>query len=381
MSLIELYHLKNNPFALVPDRTHPFWADRTELKTELEEAIKFTLRSSQSQIIACIYGDWGCGKTHAMIYFSSNEILQEISEDVKIPKDRVPLSIPLIFPTKDVFKSLYLDVVYRNLVPRLASVLSFLSKQVDFLEREGNLEKKLVNLGINNDLAKVLSQFGTRRNAMLVNRYLTANASRADLDKLGVAKGIETNGEMLSTFTDLLKLFTKTLFHRVFIWIDDCERIDEIPGRELYEFQYFLRDVLDLTPEKLTLVLNFTQLPGSEVPERMTLLGPAVQDRIAKVIPVRHFDCDNFLKYIEDLIEDSRMKTKGKPLDKYFPYTETCLKNVYAMLEKKASNLQPRTVNRVLSALLEQGGRTNATIIDDKLLAKVKDVVMMTITS
>jgi hypothetical protein len=381
MSLSSLYSLKNNPFTTVPSKTVALWADRAKFKLELEEAIKFTLYSSQSQIIACIYGDWGCGKTHAMNYFSNDTVLEKISADTGIPKDRPPLSITLIFPTKDIFKSLYLDIVYRSLVPRLETVLNFLSKQSTFLEREGHLEAKLKSIGMNEELAKILSQFTFKGKSILVGKYLSGNASRADLDKLGVAKGIETNGEMLSVLTDILKLFTNTMHARIFIWIDDCERIEEVPGREMFGFQYFLRDLLDLTPEKLTLIINFTLLPGKDVPERMTYLGPAVQNRIAKTIRVPYFDFENYLKYIEDLLENSRIGTKGKVPSKYFPFNEKCLKDLFAMLEESTSNLQPRTVNRVLSSLLERGIREKIPLLDDKVLEKAKDEVTASMAS
>jgi len=381
MSLARLYHLRKNPFAVVPSRTNPFWADREKFKSELEKAIKFTLLGSQSQIIACIYGDWGSGKTHAMIYFSSDRILQDIAKEIGTSQDRPPLSIPIIFPLKDVFKSIYLDVIYRNVIPKLGIVLDHVYKQTAPLESEGNVERKFLDMGLNEDLAKVLSQFSNRNKSMLVGRYLSTNASRTDLDKLGVAKGIETNGEMLSTFADLLRLFTNTISSRIFIWIDDCERLDEVPGREMYEFHHFLRDILDLVPEKLTLIINFTQLPGLEVPERMTLLGPAVQDRIAKVIRVLPFNQKDYLKYVEELLENSRIKTKGRVLPKYFPYSEKCLNNIFEMIEKSTSNIQPRTVNRVLSSLLEQGIHEGVSLIDENFLERIKDEVKMAIRS
>ena len=196
------------------------------------------------------------------------QILRKIADEAKIPEDRALLSIPTIFPTNDVFNSLYLDIIYRHLIPKLDELLEFLSKQktpIAPLENEGSLEEKLRSLTINEDMAKVLPQFIARDKPMLVRRYLSRTASRTDR-RMGVAKGIETN-EMLAALTDVMKLFTKTKYSRIFIWIDDCERIDEVPGKAMFEFQYFLRDILDLMPEKLTLIVNFTLYPGEEISE------------------------------------------------------------------------------------------------------------------
>jgi len=384
MSSLESYYLKGNPFTIVPSRTSPFWADRVKFKGEIEKAVEFTLYGTQSQIIACIYGDWGCGKTHAMNYFSNEEILRKIADTAKIPADRALLSIPTIFPINEVFNSLYLDIIYRHLIPKLDEMLEFLAKQktpIAPLQTEGSLEEKLRDLTIGEDMARVLPQFTTRDKAMLVRRYLSRTASRGDLTDLGVAKGIETNGEMLTALTDVMKLFTKTKYSRIFIWIDDCERIDEVPGKAMFEFQYFLRDILDLMPERLTLIVNFTLYPGEEISERMKYLGPAVQSRISKIITVGYFDHDDYLQYVEDLLENSRKRPRGVTIPKYFPFSQGCLDNLFQILEKSTSNLQPRTVNRVLSSLLEHGLRESIPLIDDKYLDKLKEEVYAVMAS
>lgn len=377
----DLYALNNNPFSVVPSRTTDVWADRKKFKRDLEDTLKFTLRGSQSQIIACIWGDWGCGKTHAMNYFSNEKVLGRIAEEMKIPPDRMLLSVPMIFPQKDVFTSIYLEIIYRNLIPRLQKVITFISKRIIPLEREGNLEKKLLDLEIDEDLAKVLSHFLDKNGSMSVRRYLSRTASRADLSELEVAKGIEIDSEMFLVLGDLLKVFTKTIYSRIFIWIDDCERIEEVPGRDMFEFQHFLRDILDLVPEKLTFITSFTKLPGEEITERIKYLGPAVTERISKIIEVNYITRDEYLEYVEDLLNYYRKPVRGRVVSKYFPFEEKCLLDVFDVLEKSKASLHPRTVNRVLSSLLESGLRENIVPIDDKYFTKVKDQIQLVITS
>jgi len=377
----DLYALNDNPFSVVPSRTTDVWADRKKFKRDLEDSLKFTLRGSQSQIIACIWGDWGCGKTHAMNYFSNEKVLGRIAEEMKIPPDRMLLSVPMIFPQKDVFTSIYLEIIYRNLIPRLQKVITFISKQITPLEREGNLERKLLDLEIDEDLAKVLSHFLDKNGSMGVRRYLSRTASRADLSELEVAKGIETDSEMFLVLGNLLKVFTKTIYSRIFVWIDDCERIEEVPGRDMFEFQHFLRDILDLVPEKLTFITSFTKLPGEEITERIKYLGPAVTERISKIIEVNYITRDEYLEYVEDLLNYYRKPVRDKVVSKYFPFEEKCLLDVFDMLEKSKASLHPRRVNRVLSSLLESGLRENIVPIDDKYFTKVKDQIQLVITS
>lgn len=381
MSLLERYYLKENPFTVVPSKTRAIWADRKEFRNDLEEGIRFSLSSTPSQIIACIYGDWGCGKTHAMNYFSNETILGRIAKEVGIPPNRMAMSIPTIFPIKDVLNSLYLEIIYRNLIPRLKNVLDFLRKQTTPLEREGQLEEKLMSSNINADLGKALSQFTDRKKSILVRRYLCMNASRSDLNSLGLVKGVDTSSEMLNVLADMLKLFATTIYARIFIWIDDCERIEEVPGKSMYEFQYFLRDMLDLVPERLTFMINFTLLPGMEIPERLKLLGPAVQHRISKIISVGYFNLEDYLQFIEEMLETRRQPPTERVLSRYFPFSERCLKNLFEMLRESTSNLQPRTVNRVLSWLLERGMREKVSQIDEKFLDTFREEVKVIITS
>jgi len=378
---LDPYALRSNPFSVVPSKTTEIWADRKKFKRDLEESLKFTLRGSQSQIIACIWGDWGCGKTHAINYFSNEQVLKRIAEETQIPSGRLLLSIPIIFPPKDVLASIYLEIVYRNLIPRLKEVLSFVSKQITPLEREGSLEIKLLNLGIYEDLARVLSHFFDKDGSMMVRRYLSMTASRNDLSELGIAKGIETDSEKFLVLGDLLNTFTRTLYLRIFIWIDDCERIEEVPGKDMYEFQHFLRDTLELVPEKLTFVTSFTKFPGDEITERMKYLGPAVMQRISKVIEVDYVTREEYFDYVEEILSYYRKPLKGKTISKYFPFEEKCINDVFDIITRGKEPLQPRTINRVLSSLLENALRDGVVPIDDKYLGRVRDQIQLVISS
>ena len=81
------------------------------------------------------------------------------------------------------------------------------------------------------------------------------------------------------------------------------------------------------------------------------------------------------MKYIEELLETSRQRPKDRSIPRYFPFSEGCLDNLFEMLRKSTSNLQPRTVNRILTSLLERGLREKVLPIDEEFLDKVKEEV------
>lgn len=136
-----------------------------------------------------------------------------------------------------------------------------------------------------------------------------------------------------------------------------------------------------MVPEKLTFITSFTKFPGEEISERLKYLGPAVQQRISKIITVDYFSLDEYLEYVDDLLQYYRKSPKGKVIPKYFPFDKKCLLEVFEMLSKGNLPLHPRTVNRVLSSLLESGLREKVVPINDKYLAKVKDQIQVVMTS
>lgn len=375
MSLQEVYYLEDNPFTLVPPQEHLVWADRKQFKRELEGAIKFSLSTTPSQIIACIWSDWGSGKTHSMKFFSKLGIMKQMQAEMGLPTDKNPIVIPTIFPISNVLHSLYLEIIYRNLMPKIKEAVNFVSRQIRQLQREEALESRLSKI-VDRNLAKVLAQYVRKDREFLVERYLTLETRSSDLNKLLVAKNIETTTEQLAVVADIFSLLTSTIASRIFLWIDDLERISEVTGRDMYQFQYFLRDILDLVPNELTIILNITKYPGEEISERIKYLGPAVQERISRIISINYFTYEDYLDYIKDLLNEYRVPDKREYKEMpYFPFTEDCLKHVFDIIREKPTNLHPRVVNKFLTRVLEWGLEEQTRPITKELVEKHKEEI------
>lgn len=372
MSLLDLYYLKDNPFTLVPPSEHMIWADRKKFREELEQAIKFSLSTTPSQIIACIWSDWGSGKTHAMRFFSKPETLLQLSKDAGFPVDKEPLAIPMIFPINNVLHSIYLEIIYKNLMPYIKNAVKVLARQTA-IEKEGVLENRLGRI-VDSNLARVLAQFGFKNKEFLVERYLTLETKSADLNKLSVAKNIETTTEQLDTLAQIFVLLTSIIASRIFLWIDDLERISEVAGRDMFEFQYFLRDILDKVPNNLTIIFNITKYPGEEITDRIKYLGPAVLERISKIIPIDYFSYEDYLGYIKDLLKEYRVQDKSEYAKiPWFPFEESCLQYIFDVLRAKPTNLHPRTVNKVLTSVLQWGLKEETKPITKGFIEKHRD--------
>lgn len=96
--LQEKYFLRDNPFSMTPSTREVVWANRDEVRRRFEGIFETSLSTSPSRIIIN-WGDWGSGKTHAMLYFSSELFKRTFQEKLKAKVDFISCPIHLPRPT------------------------------------------------------------------------------------------------------------------------------------------------------------------------------------------------------------------------------------------------------------------------------------------
>jgi hypothetical protein len=176
-------------------------------------------------------------------------------------------------------------------------------------------------------------------------------ASSTELKNSGVARGISTLSDKVRTVSGILNLLTGTIASRVFIWFDDLERIGDSPGREVYGFQYFIRDLLDNVPNNLIIIFNMTLLPGEMVEDRLAYLGDAIRYRIFDRITVQPLTKDEYISYVLGLLKQYRLKPQ--PIDdEFFPFEKAALEFVFYEIKARQIPMQPRNINYALSSAL-----------------------------
>ncbi|MFW9887649.1 MAG: hypothetical protein ACFFER_05665 [Candidatus Thorarchaeota archaeon] len=343
------FHLSDNPFSTAP-RPPLIWADRAKFKADIESALRFTMSTTPSRIIACIYGEYGAGKTHAMKYFSNPETLRGISEPYLDRLGGTPLVIPVVYPTGDVVKSLYLSMLKEMGIARIKTAVEQIIDPSEMVPFIGAPSEKLKEIVADEYLARVLSKVSDDK--MPVERFLYAKITSKEQTMLGVPRPIETYEERVDTISGIMRLLTNTIAPRLIFWIDDVERISEGSGKDMYEFQHFIRDILDKVPEKLVIVMNFTFSPAEEVGERLAFLGEAVHRRISRILEIADFTKDSFLDYVSELIVAARSEDAPSDLDKYHPFDESSLIYTFETWTRRGL-LTPRDVNLHLSTILE----------------------------
>lgn len=360
--LWEDFNLKGDPFAVTPSMEKIIWADREKFLRQLKNAVRHALLSTPSRIIACIWGEWGAGKTHAMTYFSKPEVIKNIIKEMGIPVHLLPISIPIVFPLDNTLDTMYLEIIEKIGVDTIIKALNKIeSKFASIRSEEAYLAE--VSRYMDPRVAEAFVKLKGKR--LVFERYLSMTATPAELRNARIARGIYTSTDKVRTVSGIFNLLTATIASRVIIWIDDLERIGDRPGKEVFEFQYFIRDLLDYVPNNLLIIFNMTLLPGEKVEDRLTFLGDAIISRISDQIMVEPLTKEDFMSYVKDLLSYFRLKPSEKE-NEFFPFKKDALELIYSEVKRRQIPLTPRQINQVLSYALFQAmnekGRTDPHI-------------------
>lgn len=347
MLLWKDFNLKDDPFMMAPPKDKPVWADRESFMRQLKDAIRRSMLSSPSRIVACIWGDWGAGKTHAITYFSNSDVIKKLLKDLKLEINLLPISIPITFPLGNVLDTIYLDIIEQIGVDRIIAALDKLEPKT---LRPSEVYLKRVSEYMDMRVAEAFVALKARKPFMF-KRYLSMTATSTELKNSGVTRGIDTLSDKVRTVSGILNLLTRTITSRVFLWFDDLERIGDMPGREVYGFQYFIRDLLDNVPNNLLIAFNMTLLPGEKVEDRIAYLGDAIRYRISDTITVQPLTRDEYLSYARDLLKHYRLRPQP-PESEFFPFEKLGLEFVFSELKARQIPLEPRNVNNALSSVL-----------------------------
>jgi len=170
-----------------------------------------------------------------------------------------PLSLLIIFPMSDVFDSLYLDIVEEIGINKIKKMVADVIEETGTLKSETALVNNLKGIIQDERLAKVLSRIN--RSSEAVERYILLSAKSSDLKTLGIARAIMTSSDKLKTLAGIFNFATHKLYSRIILWIDDMERVEFLSGKDLFELQVFIRDLLEHVPQKLNIIANFTLKP------------------------------------------------------------------------------------------------------------------------
>ena len=357
--------LLDNPFRTGPPRQRLgeiVWADMVRKKQEIEDAIRFPLQTSPSNLVLN-WGPYGGGKSHAALYFTQPEILESISREVNtVP----PLAVILTIPrgTSNVIRAIYLDILGKLKMNLLRETLADLVNEVG----KDSALKLLEILSGNEEFAQALYLLsGTRpsgrlfqEDEFLLSRYFLLSAGKTEVKQLRLARTIESTSDMISILTTILNLLVlKTekkpapLFSELFLWFDEVEELVTLPSKEQAGLTSFLRDLIDYIPNNLTVFLNFTLKTPGKYEDIGVYLDEALRSRVRREFLFGELDLESSLLYIKELLTHPKYRTpelKEECPDDLYPFDQTGLDYLLSILKP----LTPRSINENCTLLIER---------------------------
>ncbi len=339
--------LRENPFMVNPpaDPKQAIWAGMDGLKDEFNSVFQEAKASAPTQVVLCP-GSIGGGKTHASLFFSSDENIPETSPSVR---DVEVLRVQTPTETRNPARDFYLDVMEQIRLERIGKAVQ---KNVESVGREmveQNLRQTVVSGDFANALLKLFEASPISPGASSpLSAYFFRKCTTTELRKLGLNRNIEKTQDyfriLAGVFRCLIGLSDSTdvaEHNRFCLWIDEMENFIYFTPPQYRPFSQGLRELVDRLPYFFTLFMNFTLTSPEAYEEIELILGGYLTDRITRQIFFHEVrDQEKMLQYVRELL--SHYRTQEEPKTPYFPFTEEALRALMSNLQRGT----PRNMNK-----------------------------------
>ena len=366
----ETLRLTENPFRLTPplDQKEIFWAGMHEVKGNIEKRIKIAMRTQPSRIVLN-WGSYGSGKTHASLYFSKTNRLEEISADLGAsPAKSIKITLPrssnnIVQEFLRSFLGQYsLEEIYADF-KRLEEEFNTekLIEMIDAFSNDNSIAdafKKFIKLDLENS-----DEFNKFKN------YIYGDNTKSTLTYLGLPLGL-TNDEQIANFlATIINCITyeKKLYSTFLIWLDEFEDIDTVKKSLADRFTTFLRQFIDKTPNNLILFLNFTQKAFMDIEDLSIYLGEALTSRAKAKIDFQNPTIEEAIEYVQELCKHYQKGSSTNPFD-----TDATIK--YAL--EHIGNLTARKINETFSIIFEMALLEGKEQITQEFIDNIKDEII-----
>lgn len=354
--------LTQDPFPEVPPRSpdEAIWAGMKELKANIERHLAVGVTTAASQVILN-WGPYGSGKTHAAVYYGSQEKMPK----TKGPRVREVVLVRVTTP-KDAAEAeriFFRDILEAIQFRRIRSSVSELIRQTSEDDALLTLQESLASealgkamwlLGHERKAKGQMSLFGDEGMSddwnRLLEAYFHGQTTKTDLKTLGLSRGMDTSQDrarVLAGVAQSIIGFAPTdeiaSHRRLILWIDELEDLLYFTSRQYRPFTQGIRDLIDRLPSYFTLMMNFT-LASPELQEDATaLFGAAIMDRVTANIYFREPTKEEAFDYAVDVMRHYRTAEFARfKVPSSFPFEESALKSLIEMLDRRT----PRSINK-----------------------------------
>jgi len=320
-----------------------------KVKGQLEQRIQIAMRTSVSRIIIN-WGNYGSGKTHAAVYFSRTNRLEEISTEVGTSN---ALSIKLNLPrtSKDIVQAFW-----RALLGQLSfsSLIQDIHRLRETFTQVDDFEAVISALANDNVIQQLFVQLADIKqdDLPLLESYLYGDSTKSTLGKLNLPIGIGDDEQVVNLISTLFNCLTynKQIYSTVLLWVDEFEDIDTLSKANADRFTSFLRQLIDKTPNNLTLFLNFTPKRFMNIEDLSVYMGEALLSRAGVRISFDEPTLEESKEYLSELLNNPKFRTKGTGItNKFYPFSHEVATYVLQHIGRRSI----RRINEAFSIILE----------------------------
>lgn len=350
------FGLNANPFVLSPplDPETLVWAGNSSTKRRLDELFAAARTTPNTQVVLC-RGPVGGGKTHASVYFSTEEHWPTVPDVRRVKQVRV-MRLPSPKEIGKPDRDFYVDVLdhwgfdlIKAAVKRARETLT-----------ENKLAAFLRRTVVSTDLTRAILQLGSEdedgdgADSHLIQAYFLDKCTRAELRRLGLARNIEKSQDYFRVLAGVIQCMIGitdskdiSAHTRVCLWIDEMEDFIYFAPSQYRSFGQGLRELVDRLPSYFSLFMNFTLTAPEDFEDIEVILGAYLTDRVTNHVHFNEMKKPEIRSYVEDLLASCRVQTESC-VSAYHPFSDDAIEFTIDRLPKGT----PRAINKQFGDLL-----------------------------
>lgn len=348
------YKFKNNPFRIVP-AIYPeeiIWIGMDKIQKDIDRRIDSGIKTSPSRIVLN-WGRYGSGKTHAANYYTKTDYIKtKFNSDTKNLKVTLPRSSKE--PIQAFLRALIGQMDFNDIIADFQKFNDIYETKSDAIIEavtQDAVISQLLKLFLGNPQKQkaLFPELNEPTYKIALRNYIYGDSSKAILKELNIPLGIENDDEQIVNLISGIFntiTFEKKIYQSIFLWIDEFEDIDTLTKTSQDRFTTFLRQLIDKTPNSLTIFLNFTLKGSGELEDLSIMLGEALMSRTNLYIEFVEPDLNEAKAYIVQLMNHPLYREKDGSV---FPFTDETVEYVL----KNIGNLSIRKINETFSLILE----------------------------
>lgn len=395
-----LLGLKHNPFpsTTIPNESHIVTADRKLILESFRDLLSNVVLRGDGSIVP-ITGEYGTGKTHLLLFFKGqvNSQLSQRAETkaLAIYVQSVGKGFKDIYDTfiTDLGRARLHDVVlsfvypyfkknFRNFENRTAILDKWSNElqeenswfRTDLILRQINYVKffeqirATIPLVGNSDLIYALLHLIHPDYSSLAWRWLVAEElSKQERDAIKVTRNIKSDGDALSTMTDMILLLRKVIgYNGIVVLLDEVESILSSPKKIRDSFLKDLRHFIDNNKEGVLLMLSFTP---SAYAELLAFHSPLTRLIQSSDFQLKKFNLEDTKELIGKYLRTARKLEHDSSDLSIEPFTNDAVNTIHSDAEG-----MPGEIIKQCQKIIEYAQRDEVSRIDGSYVKSVEGI-------